>query len=26
MPYFQLEKFYLPSVARIKETAMSIME
>ncbi len=26
MPYFQLEKLYLPSVARIKETAISIME
>ncbi len=26
MPYFQLEKHYLPSVARIKECVMSIME
>lgn len=26
MPYFQLEKFYIPSVARIKETILSIME
>lgn len=26
MPYFQLEKHYIPSVSRIKETVMSIME
>ncbi|MBA4696115.1 MAG: alpha-ketoacid dehydrogenase subunit beta [Legionella sp.] len=26
MPYFQLEKHYLPSVARIKNSALSIME
>mgnify|MGYP000402600962 FL=1 len=26
MPYFQLEKLYIPSVARIKETILSIME
>ncbi|STX38498.1 alpha-ketoacid dehydrogenase subunit beta [Legionella feeleii] len=26
MPYFQLEKHYLPSVARIKDSVMSIME
>jgi 2-oxoisovalerate dehydrogenase E1 component beta subunit len=26
MPYFQLEKHYLPSVARIKESVISIME
>lgn len=26
MPYFQLEKQYIPSVARIKNTVMSIME
>lgn len=26
MPYFQLEKYYLPSVRRITETALSIME
>ncbi len=26
MPYFQLEKFYIPSVTRIKQTALSIME
>ncbi len=26
MPYFQLEKHYLPSIARIKESVMSIME
>lgn len=26
MPYFQLEKHYIPSVNRIKETALSIME
>lgn len=26
MPYFQLEKQYIPSVSRIKNTAMSIME
>lgn len=26
MPYFQLEKQYIPSVARIKSTVMSIME
>ena len=26
MPYFQLEKHYLPSVARIKESVLSIME
>lgn len=26
MPYFQLEKHYLPSVSRIKESVMSIME
>lgn len=26
MPYFQLEKLYIPSVHRIKQTVMSIME
>ena len=26
MPYFQLEKFYIPSVTRIKESVLSIME
>lgn len=26
MPYFQLEKYYIPSVSRIKDTIMSIME
>ncbi len=26
MPYFQLEKFYIPSVLRIKQTILSIME
>ncbi len=26
MPYFQLEKYYLPSVARIKASVMSLME
>lgn len=26
MPYFQLEKYYIPSVSRIKDTVMSIME
>lgn len=26
MPYFQLEKFYIPSVNRIKESVLSIME
>lgn len=26
MPYFQLEKHYIPSVSRIKDTIMSIME
>ncbi len=26
MPYFQLEKHYLPSVARIKDSVLSIME
>lgn len=26
MPYFQLEKYYIPSVYRIKQTVMSIME
>ena len=26
MPYFQLEKHYLPSVARIKESVISLME
>lgn len=26
MPYFQLEKFYIPSVSRIKDTVLSIME
>ncbi|KTC65109.1 pyruvate dehydrogenase E1 (beta subunit) (plasmid) [Legionella adelaidensis] len=26
MPYFQLEKYYIPSVARIKDTVLSIME
>lgn len=26
MPYFQLEKYYLPSVRRITETVLSIME
>lgn len=26
MPYFQLEKHYIPSVSRIKESVMSIME
>lgn len=26
MPYFQLEKFYIPSVNRIKQTILSIME
>ncbi|MFZ4076487.1 MAG: alpha-ketoacid dehydrogenase subunit beta [Legionellaceae bacterium] len=26
MPYFQLEKYYIPSVARIKDSIMSIME
>jgi 2-oxoisovalerate dehydrogenase E1 component beta subunit len=26
MPYFQLEKNYIPSVSRIKQTVMSIME
>ncbi len=26
MPYFQLEKYYIPSVARIKDSVMSIME
>lgn len=26
MPYFQLEKHYLPSVSRIKDSVMSIME
>ena len=26
MPYFQLEKHYLPSVARIKASVMSLME
>lgn len=26
MPYFQLEKYYLPSVARIKDSVMTIME
>lgn len=26
MPYFQLEKQYIPSVARIKNSVMSIME
>jgi 2-oxoisovalerate dehydrogenase E1 component beta subunit len=26
MPYFQLEKYYIPSVSRIKETVLSIME
>ncbi|CDZ78272.1 Pyruvate dehydrogenase E1 component subunit beta [Legionella massiliensis] len=26
MPYFQLEKHYIPSVARIKDSVMSIME
>lgn len=26
MPYFQLEKYYIPSVERIKNTVMSIME
>jgi pyruvate dehydrogenase E1 component beta subunit len=26
MPYFQLEKHYIPSVKRIKEAALSIME
>ncbi|KTD51603.1 pyruvate dehydrogenase E1 subunit beta [Legionella quinlivanii] len=26
MPYFQLEKFYIPSVQRIKDSVLSIME
>lgn len=26
MPYFQLEKYYLPSVARIKESVLGLME
>jgi pyruvate dehydrogenase E1 component beta subunit len=26
MPYFQLEKHYIPSVARIKQSIISIME
>jgi 2-oxoisovalerate dehydrogenase E1 component beta subunit len=26
MPYFQLEKYYIPSVARIKQSVMNIME
>jgi 2-oxoisovalerate dehydrogenase E1 component beta subunit len=26
MPYFQLEKYYIPSVKRIKDSVMSIME
>lgn len=26
MPYFQLEKYYIPSVARIKQSVISIME
>jgi len=26
MPYFQLEKFYIPSVTRIKDAVLSIME
>ncbi|STX51707.1 pyruvate dehydrogenase E1 (beta subunit) [Legionella busanensis] len=26
MPYFQLEKYYIPSVKRIKDTVISIME
>jgi len=26
MPYFQLEKFYIPSVTRIKDCVLSIME
>ncbi len=26
MPYFQLEKYYIPSVTRIKQTILSIME
>lgn len=26
MPYFQLEKYYLPSIARIKNSVMTIME
>ena len=26
MPYFQLEKHYIPSVSRIKDSVMSIME
>jgi pyruvate dehydrogenase E1 component beta subunit len=26
MPYFQLEKYYIPSVERIKQSVMSIME
>lgn len=26
MPYFQLEKLYIPSVKRIKDGVMSIME
>ncbi len=26
MPYFQLEKFYIPSVTRIKDSVLSIME
>ena len=26
MPYFQLEKHYIPSVARIKESVISLME
>ena len=25
MPYFQLEKLYIPSIARIKESVLSIM-
>ncbi len=26
MPYFQLEKYYLPSISRIKDSVLSIME